>query len=50
MKITYTLNEDDIKKILADHFETTPEDIEIRDKCPDLNRTDIEIIVTEYPE
>lgn len=50
MKITYTLNEHDIKKLLADHYETTEEDIRIRDMDPNLNCTDIEITVATYPE
>lgn len=29
MRIIYKLNEDDIKKILADHFEALPEEIKI---------------------
>ena len=30
MKVIYKLNEDDIKKILADHFEALPEDIQFQ--------------------
>lgn len=29
MRTIYKLNEDDIKKILADHFEALPEEVEI---------------------
>ena len=29
MRIIYKLNEDDIRKILADHFEALPEEIKI---------------------
>ena len=50
MKITYTLNEHDIKKLLADHYETSEGDITIRDKDPNLNSTDIEIVIDQYPE
>ena len=50
MKITYTLNEKDIKKLLADHFETTEEDITIEDLDPNLNCTDVQITVEQYPE
>ena len=50
MKITYTLKEADIKKLLADHFETEPEDITIRDLDPNLNCTDVEITVVQYPD
>ena len=50
MIITYTLNEKDLKKLLADYYETTPGDIKISDNCPDLNRTDIEVIIDTYPE
>lgn len=50
MRIIYKLNEYDIKKILADHFEALPEDIEIRDMNPNLNMTDVEITVNTYKE
>ena len=50
MRIIYKLNEDDIKKILADHFEALPEDVEIRDLNPNLNMTDVEITVNTYKE
>ena len=50
MKITYTLNEIDIKKLLADHFETTEEDITIKDLDPNINCTAMEITVVQYPE
>ena len=50
MKITYTLNEKDIKKLLADHFETTEEDITIKDLDPNLNCTDVQITVVQSPD
>ena len=48
MKITYTLNEDDIKKILADHFETRAEDVQINVPIP--MEPGIEIVVTDIQE
>ena len=48
MKITYTLNEDDLKKLLADHFETLPEDVQINVPLP--MEPGIEILVTNTLE
>jgi len=48
MKITYTLSEDDIKKILADHFETRAEDVQIN--VPIQMEPGIEIVVTDIQE
>ena len=48
MKITYTLNEDDLKKLLADHFETLPEDVQINVPIP--MEPGIEIVVTDTQE
>ena len=48
MKITYTLNEQDIKKILADHFETLPEDVQINVPLP--MEPGIEIVITDIQE
>ena len=48
MKITYTLNEDDLKKLLADHFETLPEDVQINVPIP--MEPGIEILVTNKLE
>ena len=50
MKIIYVLNEIDIKKLLADHYETTPADITIKDLDPNINCTAVEITVVQYPE
>ena len=50
MKIIYVLSETDIKKLLADHYETTPGDITIRDLNPNMNCTEMEITVETYPE
>ena len=49
MKITYTLNEDDLKKLLADHFETLPEDVEINHVQMPLEQQ-IEIVITDTQE
>ena len=49
MKIIYVLDEADIKKVLADHFETLPEDVEINHVQMPLEQR-IEIVVTNTQE